>query len=89
VLWTLARALLGSSAYYAGLWARRDGLRDLPALVIWGLADPAFRPHHLARWTTVLGPQARIVRLPSAGHWPHEEEPATVRDELRQFLGTP
>ncbi len=89
VLWTLARALLSSSAYYQSLWARRDRLRDLPALVVWGLADPAFRPHHLARWTTVLGPQARIVRLPSAGHWPHEEEPATVRDELRQFLGTP
>jgi haloalkane dehalogenase len=89
VLWALARALLGSSAYYAGLWARRDGLRERPALVVWGLADPAFRPHHLARWTTLLGPWARVVRLPSAGHWPHEEEPATVRDELRQFLAAP
>jgi haloalkane dehalogenase len=86
VLWRLARAILGSSAYYAGLWARRDRLRNRPALVIWGLADPAFRPHHLARWAAVLGPTARIVRLPAAGHWPHEEEPMTVRDELRRFL---
>jgi haloalkane dehalogenase len=89
VLWTLARALLGSSAYYSGLWARRDRLRDRPALVIWGLADPAFRPHHLARWITVLGPAARVVRLPGAGHWPHEEEPAAVRDELGRFLAAP
>ena len=87
VLWTLARALLGSSAYYAGLWARRERLRGRPALVVWGLADPALRPHHLARWTNLFGPEAHVVRLPSSGHWPHEEEPAIVRDALRQFLG--
>jgi haloalkane dehalogenase len=86
VLWTLARALLGSRAYYAGLWARRDRLRSRSALIVWGLADPAFRPHHLARWTSLFGPAARVVRLPSAGHWPHEEEPAIVRDALREFL---
>jgi pimeloyl-ACP methyl ester carboxylesterase len=57
--------------------------------VIWGLADPAFRPHHLARWTTVLGPAARVVRLPGAGHWPHEEEPTTVGAELGRFLAAP
>jgi haloalkane dehalogenase len=87
VLWALARALLGSSAYYADLWARRERLRGRPALVVWGLADPAFRSHHLTRWATLLGAEARIVRLPSAGHWPHEEEPATVCDELVRFLG--
>ena len=87
VLWALARALLGSTAYYADLWARRERLRDRPALVVWGLADPAFRPHHLTRWATLLGAEARIVRLPTVGHWPHEEEPATVRDEIVRFLG--
>jgi haloalkane dehalogenase len=86
VLWTLAKALLGSSAYYADLWARRERLRGRPALVVWGLADPAFGPRHLARWTTLLGPAARVVPLPSTGHWPHEEEPARVGSELRQFL---
>jgi haloalkane dehalogenase len=88
VLWTLARALLGSSAYYGALWGRRERLRGRPALVVWGLADPAFRPRHLARWTALLGPEAHVVRLPSAGHWPHEEEPDTVRDALREFLET-
>jgi pimeloyl-ACP methyl ester carboxylesterase len=34
----------------------------------------------------LFGPAARIVRLPAAGHWPHEEAPDVVRDELVAFL---
>jgi haloalkane dehalogenase len=86
VLWTLARALLGSRAYYADLWRRRERLRGRPVLVLWGLRDPAFRPRHLARWTALFGHEARVVRLPASGHWPHEEEPETVRQELLAFL---
>jgi haloalkane dehalogenase len=86
VLWALARALLGSRAYYADLWRRRERLRGRPALVLWGLRDPAFRPRHLARWTALFGHEARVVRLPGAGHWPHEEEPEAVRQELLAFL---
>jgi haloalkane dehalogenase len=86
VLWTLARALLGSSAYYADLWRRRERLRGRPVLVVWGLRDPAFRLRHLEQWTALFGPGARVTRLPSAGHWPHEEEAEAVRHELRAFL---
>jgi haloalkane dehalogenase len=89
VLWALARALLGSGAYYADLWQRREGLRGRPVLIVWGLGDPAFRPHHLARWTTLFGSEARVARFPSAGHWPHEEEPEAVGQELSAFLGGP
>ena len=60
VLWTLARALLGSSAYYDGLWRRRDRLAAIPALVVWGMKDSAFRPNQLARWRTAL-PHATVV----------------------------
>jgi haloalkane dehalogenase len=37
VLWTLARALLESSAFYDGLWRRRAQLAALPALIVWGM----------------------------------------------------
>jgi haloalkane dehalogenase len=85
VLWALARALLGSSRYYDSLWAQREKLRGRPALILWGMRDPAFRPHLLARWREAL-PEARVVELDSAGHWPHEEEPERVLQELRGFL---
>ena len=86
VLWTLARALLGSTAYYADLWRRRERLRGRPALVVWGMKDPAFPPHHLERWEQLFGTEARVVRLPTAGHWPHEEAPEAVRQALAAFL---
>jgi len=85
VLWTLARALLGSSEHYDALWRRRDRLAAIPSLVVWGMKDSAFRPNQLARWRTAL-PHASVVQLPDAGHWPHEEEPARVLAEVRDFI---
>ena len=85
VLWPLAKAILASGGYYDSLWRRREALRDIPALVVWGMRDAAFGPHLLERWKTAL-PDARAVELPAAGHWPHEEEPEAVLAALREFL---
>ena len=87
VLWPLARALLGSSAYYDALWAERARLRDIPTLIVWGMRDRAFRPRQLAKWRTAL-PHARVVELADAGHWPHEEAPELVREEVERFFIT-
>ena len=84
VLWALARALLGSSAYYDALWQRRARLREIPALVIWGMRDVAFKPPLLERWRGTL-PHATVVELP-VGHWPQEEAPDRVTSALRSFL---
>src|SRR5262249_35187830 len=85
VLWALARALGGSAACYAGLWDRRAALGRLPALVVWGMKDSAFRPAQLALWRQAL-PGATFVELPQAGHWPHEEDPAAVVAALGELL---
>jgi haloalkane dehalogenase len=85
VLWPLARAILGSSDFYDSLWRDREKLRDRPALILWGLEDKAFPPRMLARWREAL-PRARVVELAASGHWPHEEEPELVVEELRRFL---
>lgn len=86
VLWALARALLGSAAFYDSLWRRRETLRGRPVLIVWGTKDPAFRPHLLRRWREAL-PEAHVVELP-VGHWPHEEAPEEVVAALREFLET-
>jgi haloalkane dehalogenase len=85
VLWRLARSLLDSGPWFDSLWQRRSGLAHLPALVLWGLADSAFRPNQLARWKEAL-PGARVVAYPRAGHWPHEEIPARVARDLHDWL---
>ena len=71
--------LTGSAATYDGLWQRRAALAAIPSLVVWGLKDSAFRPNQLTKWREAL-PHARVVELPAAGHWPHEEEPDAVED---------
>ena len=85
VLWSLARAMLGSSRYYESLWQRREKLRGRPALILWGLGDPAFRPSQLERWKMAL-PEARVVTWEDVGHWPQEEAPDRVTAEIRSFL---
>ena len=85
VLWPLARAILGSSAFYASLWDRRARLEGIPTLIVWGLKDSAFRPYQLERWRRLL-PSARVITLPEAGHWPHEEAPSETADVINSFL---
>lgn len=85
VLHTLATALLGSRAHYQSVLEGMPTLRALPVLIVWGLKDSFFKPHYLARWQQLL-PEAKVVTLPKAGHWPHEEEPARVIEEIARFL---
>jgi haloalkane dehalogenase len=85
VLWALAQSLLGSASYYRSLFGRVDSLRRIPVSIIWGLRDTAFRPNILARWRSAL-PEAAILTLDHAGHWPHEEAPSEVAEAIAKFL---
>ena len=87
VLFALAQSLLGSSAFFDSLWQRRARLTGTPLRLIWGLKDSAFPPYFLERWQQRF-PHATTVAIPSAGHWPHEEEPAAVVEALREVLGS-
>ena len=85
VLWPLAYALLGSSAFYRQLHSRIDALRSIPTKIIWGMKDSAFRPAQLDRWRKEL-PGADVLPLDDAGHWPHEEAPSEVAEAITEFL---
>ncbi|HEU4630656.1 MAG TPA: alpha/beta fold hydrolase [Gemmatimonadaceae bacterium] len=84
-LWELARALLGASVWYDGLWRRRERLRGKPALLLWGMRDPTFGPAYLARWREAL-PDATVVELADAGHFVPEEAPAEMERHVVAFL---
>lgn len=75
VLFALAKALAGSSAYYESLWQRRQRLAGVDVRVVWGTKDSAFPPRMIDRWREAC-PHAQVTRLDDAGHWPHEETPA-------------
>jgi pimeloyl-ACP methyl ester carboxylesterase len=82
--WIYARELLGSSAWYDGLWRRRDRIARIPALLIWGMKDPAFG-RYLGRWREVFE-RAEVVELPDCGHAPPEERAPEVLKCLAPFL---
>ncbi len=85
VLHALARALTASRAHHAWLLARAEALGKLPALIVWGMKDSAFRPTQLARWRALL-PQAKVVEVAGAGHWPHEEAPDDVARAMLDWI---
>jgi haloalkane dehalogenase len=41
-MWCLAREGLAASDWYDALWQRRERIRQIPALILWGMRDPAF-----------------------------------------------
>jgi pimeloyl-ACP methyl ester carboxylesterase len=58
---------------------------DVPALVIWGAADP-YVPVAYAERQRAFFPHARIVILEQSGHWPFADDPQAVADALIPFL---
>ena len=78
------------------LWGTQDRLfggrresRRLPAKLnssaSVALIPPQPRNDYLERWRLAL-PQAEVVAITNAGHWPHEEQPELVLESLLEFL---
>ncbi len=67
---------------------RVEDLRQLraPVLLLWGARDIAYPPQRFAAEFEKRLPDVRLVLVPSAGHYPHEEAPADVVRELRAFV---
>jgi haloalkane dehalogenase len=82
--WIYAREVLGSGAWYGTLWQRRDRLARMPALLVWGMKDPAFAKF-LPRWRAAL-PNAEVLALPGVGHAPMEEAAAEIVPIISRFL---
>ncbi|MGY1708735.1 alpha/beta fold hydrolase [Geodermatophilus sp. SYSU D00758] len=79
------------AAYLPGLahYDRRRalaGLRGLPAVVVAGTEDATFPARAAVRLARHLGPAARLVLVPGAGHMVPVTHPAVVAAELRALL---
>jgi len=82
--WICARELLGSSDWYASLWARRERLARIPTLLVWGARDPAFAVG-LPRWRSLFY-RAEVLELADAGHAPQETRGPEVVPVVIRFL---
>jgi haloalkane dehalogenase len=79
------KEIVGATPWLSELWAQRGKLQHLPALIVWGMKDMAFRRQELARWTALF-PQAQVVQVASAGHFVQEEAPLVLNDAVAQFM---
>ena len=82
--WIYARELQRSSAWFEALWQRRDRIARVPALLVWGMKDPAFAAA-LPRWRTVFH-DAEVVEWPDVGHAPPEVRGPESAALVRRFL---
>ncbi|MGB8643691.1 MAG: alpha/beta fold hydrolase [Anaerolineae bacterium] len=83
--WAYARALVGASDWYDSLWQRREQIKDKPALILWGVKDPAFREQELSRLESMFS-RYRTVRLATTGHFVQEEQPEQACTEIINLL---
>jgi pimeloyl-ACP methyl ester carboxylesterase len=80
-----ARALLGAGEWFDGLWRRRERIRDIPALILWGMNDPAFRQEELDRLQVIFS-RKRTACFHDAGHFPQEERSERAIALVAEFL---
>jgi pimeloyl-ACP methyl ester carboxylesterase len=67
-------------------WAlRRPAPYPMPAQLIWGERERALEPS-LAQESANLMNNGRLIRLPQATHWVHEDEPAVVTGYLLDLM---
>lgn len=83
--WTFPREIIGSNPWLASLWERREAIRRVPALILWGARDIAFRKRELARWRELLE-NHRAVVFEDTGHFVQEEKGAKLCPVIEEFL---
>jgi haloalkane dehalogenase len=82
--WIYAREVLGAGPWYDALWQRRERLSAIPALLVWGLRDPAFGTF-LPRWRSVFR-RAEVAAWEDVGHAPPEERGPESAAAVARFL---
>ena len=79
------KQIIGSTPWLGSLWDKIVVLRDKPVLIVWGMKDIAFRAKELRQWEQAF-PAARVVRLPTVGHYVQEEAPEELAEAVVPFL---
>jgi pimeloyl-ACP methyl ester carboxylesterase len=80
-----AQALLHEQSWFGALQQQLPQVQDHPVLLVWGMRDKFCPPAYLHRFAQAFR-QAEVVKLPTCGHVPQEEEAAAVLQHLWQFL---
>jgi haloalkane dehalogenase len=78
------REIRGSSAFLAEVEAGLSGLASLPALILWGDRDVAFRARERARFESLFA-NHRTQIIHGAGHFIQEDAPGEIADAVERW----
>jgi len=76
------KQIIGSSKWLDSLWIKRDKINTIPTTIIWGMKDIAFREQELNYWVEHWN-KPKVIKLQEIGHFPQEEAPEKVIEELK------
>ncbi len=84
-LYAMIESLERDADWHEEIWAKREVIRDKPALLLWGTKDPIFGPDALARFEELF-PNHTTRKFPQSGRFVPEESPKAAFEEIRWFL---
>ncbi|MDQ3015103.1 MAG: alpha/beta fold hydrolase [Bacteroidota bacterium] len=79
------KSLLNDQSWFESLWINRNNINSQPTLFMWGMKDPIIGPHYLEKFMSGF-PNNKVVKIPTAGHFPQEEQPAIVTEAIQVFM---
>ncbi|WP_212748435.1 alpha/beta fold hydrolase [Maribacter algarum] len=82
--YTFPKEIIGSSKWLDSLWLQREKIYAIPTTIIWGMKDIAFREQELNQWIA-NSQNPTIIKLPEIGHFPQEEAPKIIINELKRI----
>jgi len=80
--YTFPKQIIGSSEWLASLWQQKEKINSISTTIIWGMKDIAFREQELNYWIENWN-NPKVIKLPETGHFPQEEAPDKVIEELK------
>ncbi len=84
-VWIFPREIIGSSVWLDSIWQKRKAIENIPALLIWGLKDIAFRRNELNTFKSFLK-EASVIELEDVGHYVQDEAGERVMSPILDFL---
>jgi haloalkane dehalogenase len=79
-----AKSLLSDQEWFESLWQKRDAIKAIPALFIWGMKDFCFNEKFLKRFRDIY-PDQEFHTLSKAGHYVVEDETDKVIHFMEHF----
>jgi haloalkane dehalogenase len=80
----LPQQIVGGRRFLAEVQAALPSVEHLPALIVWGEGDIAFRDRERQQWEELL-PRSTTVRLPGVGHYLQSDAPHEFAEAIDRW----